>query len=248
MWLLACAFDPAQSPAWDLAGHPGCCTTSRCITKRQCAGRERSPYTFPLPRGGQPRRGAGGGRRAAGDALATLPRFHVRDERRAGMFREAKGFASGTFTIAKADGQLSVAGIDGPQKRRRAPPVAPQSTRKRLHARAKLGRSKSVLVRRPFSLICRPDHGDLQAIEACEGFRSRCRLGRGRSPNGAFSRIRVGRSQRGRAAGGSIPIRGASRARSADEPRRRSPGGFARDHQTWRPRIQGAFELRQCGG
>src|SRR5688500_6452974 len=23
VWLLACAFDPARSPAWELAGHPG---------------------------------------------------------------------------------------------------------------------------------------------------------------------------------------------------------------------------------
>ena len=60
-------------------------------------------------------------------ALDYRYRDSMRDERRVGMFRECEGFASRTFTIAKADGQLSVAGMDGPQKRRRAPaPVAPQ--------------------------------------------------------------------------------------------------------------------------
>ena len=51
----------------------------------------------------------------------------MRDERRVGLFRECEGFASRTFTIAKADGELNVAGMDGPQRRRRAPaPAAPQ--------------------------------------------------------------------------------------------------------------------------
>jgi hypothetical protein len=36
-----------------------------------------------------------------------------------GIFRECEGFASRTFTIAKADGELRVVGMDGPQIRRR---------------------------------------------------------------------------------------------------------------------------------
>jgi hypothetical protein len=37
------------------------------------------------------------------------------------MFRECRGFASRTFTLDKTGGELAVAGMNGPQKRRRAP-------------------------------------------------------------------------------------------------------------------------------
>jgi hypothetical protein len=36
------------------------------------------------------------------------------------MFRECEGFATRTFTVSKADEELIVTGMSGPQKRRRA--------------------------------------------------------------------------------------------------------------------------------
>jgi hypothetical protein len=126
MWLLACAFDPAQSPAWELAGHPGLLYDVSRYYQRN-ALEENGRCANLLFEGVTRSEVLAEDDEQLVIGLTYRYRDSVRDERRVGMFRECEGFASRTFTIAKADGQLSVAGMDGPQKRRGAPaPVAPQ--------------------------------------------------------------------------------------------------------------------------
>ena len=126
MWLLACAFDPAQSPAWELAGHPGLLYDVKVYYERN-ALEENGRCTFPLLVGVSRSEVLAEDDEQLVIALDYRYRDSMRDERRVGLFRECEGFASRTFTIAKADGELNVAGMDGPQRRRRAPaPAAPQ--------------------------------------------------------------------------------------------------------------------------
>jgi hypothetical protein len=125
MWLLACALDPAQSPAWELAGHPGLLYDVKLYYERN-ALEENGRCTFPLLEGITRSEVLAEDDEQLVIALTYSYRDSMRDERRAGLFRECTGFAGRTFTIAKADGELSVAGMDGPQKRRRAPEPAAQ--------------------------------------------------------------------------------------------------------------------------
>jgi hypothetical protein len=126
MWLLACALDPAQSPAWELAGHPGLLYAVKVYYERN-ALEENGRCTFPLLEGVSRSEVLAEDDEQLVIALDYRYRDSMRDERRVGLFRECEGFASRTFTIAKADGELNVAGMDGPQRRRRAPaPAAPQ--------------------------------------------------------------------------------------------------------------------------
>jgi hypothetical protein len=124
MWLLACSIDPAQNPAWELAGHPGLLYDIQLYYQRN-ALEENGRCTRPLLQGVTRSEVLAEDDEQLVVALTYRYRDSLRDERRlGGMFRECQGFATRTFTIAKADGELSVVGMDGPQRRRRAPPPA----------------------------------------------------------------------------------------------------------------------------
>ena len=121
MWLLACSIDPAQNPAWELAGHPGLLYDIQLYYQRN-ALEENGRCTRPLLQGVTRSEVLAEDDEQLVVALTYRYRDSLRDERRlGGMFRECQGFATRTFTIAKADGELSVVGMDGPQIRRQAP-------------------------------------------------------------------------------------------------------------------------------
>ena len=121
MWLLACSIDPAQNPAWELAGHPGLLYDIQLYYQRN-ALEENGRCTRPLLEGVTRSEVLAEDDEQLVIRLTYRYRDSIRDERRlGGMFRECTGFASRTFTIAKADGETRVAGMDGPQIRRRAP-------------------------------------------------------------------------------------------------------------------------------
>lgn len=125
LWLVACAGDPAQNPAWELAGHPGLLYDVKLYYERN-ALEENGRCTFPLLEGVSRSEVLAEDDDQLVIGLAYRYRDMMRDERRLGLFRECEGFASRTFTIAKADDELIVTGMDGPQKRRRAPEPAAQ--------------------------------------------------------------------------------------------------------------------------
>ena len=125
MWLLACAIDPAQNPAWELAGHPGLLYDIQLFYQRN-ALEENGRCTRPLFEGVTRSEVLAEDDEQLVIRLNYRYRDSIRDERRAGMFRECTGFASRTFTIANSAGELSVVGMDGPQRRRRAPAPAAQ--------------------------------------------------------------------------------------------------------------------------
>lgn len=119
LWLVACAGDPAQNPAWELAGHPGLLYKIKFYYERN-ALEENGRCTAPLLEGVSRSEVLAEDDEQLAIGLTYRYRDAIRDERRLGFFRECEGFASRTFTIAKADDELIVAGMDGPQKRRRA--------------------------------------------------------------------------------------------------------------------------------
>jgi hypothetical protein len=128
--LTACAGDPAQNPAWDLAGHPGLLYWIRFYYE-QNALEENGRCSSPLLEG------VSRSEVLAEDDNQLVIRltYGYRDFRRdrprlpSGqfpLFRECQGFAVRTFTMTKAGDEWRVAAMDGPQKRRRAP--APSKT------------------------------------------------------------------------------------------------------------------------
>ena len=120
LWLLACAGDPARNPAWELAGHPGLLYWIRFYYERN-ALEESGRCTAPLLVGVSRSEVLAEDEDQLVVRLVYRYRDLIRDERRLGLFRECEGFASRVFTIAKRDDELIVAGMGGPQKRRRAP-------------------------------------------------------------------------------------------------------------------------------
>ena len=125
IWLVACAGDPAQNPAWELAGHPGLLYDVKLYYERN-ALEENGRCTFPLLEGVSRSEVLAEDDDQLVIGLTYRYRDSMRDERRLGLFRECEGFASRTFTIAKADDELIVAAMGGPQKRRRAPALGAQ--------------------------------------------------------------------------------------------------------------------------
>ena len=125
IWLVACSLDPAQYPAWELAGHPGLLYDVKLYYQRN-ALEENGRCTFPLLEGVSRSEVLAEDDEQLVIGLTYRYRDSMRDERRLGLSRECAGFARRTFTIAKADGELIVAGMDGPQKRRRARQPAAQ--------------------------------------------------------------------------------------------------------------------------
>jgi hypothetical protein len=125
IWLVACTTDPAQMPVWELAGHPGLLYDVKLYYQRN-ALEENGRCTRPLLEGVSRSEILAEDQEQLVIRLTYRYRDSIRDEPRAPsgalpMFRECTGFASRTFTIAKTQDELTVAGMDGPQKRRRAP-------------------------------------------------------------------------------------------------------------------------------
>jgi hypothetical protein len=124
MWLLAC--DPARSPVWELAGHPGLLYDVQLYYQLN-ALEENGRCTRPLFEGVSRSEVLAEDDEQLVIRLTYRYRDSMRDERRlGGLFRECQGFASRTFTIAKADGETRVVGMDGPQRRRRVSAPAAQ--------------------------------------------------------------------------------------------------------------------------
>jgi hypothetical protein len=130
LWLVACAGDPAQNPAWELAGHPGLLYWIRFYYERN-ALEENGRCTAPLLVGVSRSEVLAEDDRQLVIRLTYRYRDFIRNEPQLPsghlpMFRECEGFASRTFTIDKSGDQLAVVGMDGPQKRRRAPAPSAQ--------------------------------------------------------------------------------------------------------------------------
>jgi hypothetical protein len=128
LWLGACAGDPAQNPAWTLAGHPGLLYWVKFYYERN-AREENGRCSAPLLEGVSRAEVLSEDRDQLVIRLDYRYRDVVRDEPRAPsgalpFFRECEGFASRTFTIAKRADGLVVTGMDGPQRQRPAPPAA----------------------------------------------------------------------------------------------------------------------------
>jgi hypothetical protein len=124
IWVAACATDPAQNPAWELAGHPGLLYQIK-LYYEQNALEENGRCTRPLLEGVSRSEVLAEDDDQLVVRVTYRYRDSIRDEPRAPsgalpMFRECTGYAIRTFTIDKTDGELTLAGMDGPQKRRRA--------------------------------------------------------------------------------------------------------------------------------
>ena len=122
IWLYACAAD--QNPAWELAGHPGLLYQIK-LYYEQNALEENGRCTRPLLEGVTRSEVLAEDDDQLVIELTYRYRDSIRDEPRSPsgqlpMFRECEGFATRTFTISKADEELMVTGMSGPQKRRRA--------------------------------------------------------------------------------------------------------------------------------
>ena len=123
--LFACAGDPAQNPAWQLAGYPGLLFPIKVYYERN-ALEENGRCTAPLLEGVSRSEILAEDQDQLVVALTYRYRDAIRDEPRLPsgnlpFLRECEGFASRTFTIAKSEQGLAVAGMDGPQKGRRLP-------------------------------------------------------------------------------------------------------------------------------
>jgi hypothetical protein len=131
LWLGACVGDPAQNPAWTLAGHPGLLYNVKFYYERN-ALEENGRCGAPLLEGVSRSEVLEDNQDRLVVRLDYRYRDFIRDEPRAPsgalpFFRECQGFASRTFTIDKRPEGLVVSGMDGPQKGRRAPaPTTPQ--------------------------------------------------------------------------------------------------------------------------
>ena len=123
--LAACAGDPAQNPAWELAGHPGLLYDVKLFYERN-ALEEDGRCTMPLLEGVTRSEVLSEDDEQLVLGLTYRYRDVIRDERRLGLFRECEGYASRTFTIAKTGDELRVVGMGGPQKRRGAPAASVQ--------------------------------------------------------------------------------------------------------------------------
>lgn len=115
-----CAGDPAQNPAWNLAGHPGLLYDIKLFYERN-ALEENGRCTRPLLEGVSRAEVLSEDDQQIVLALTYRYRDLMRDERRLGRpFRECEGFARRTFTVAKTGDGFTVTEMGGPQKRRRA--------------------------------------------------------------------------------------------------------------------------------
>jgi hypothetical protein len=123
--MLAACVEPARNPAWELAGHPGLLYAIKLYYERN-ALEENGRCTRPLLEGVSRSEVLEEDRDQIVVTLVYRYRDSLRDEPRAPsgrapLFRECVGFASRTFTVAKGEEGLTVVGMNGPQKGRRAP-------------------------------------------------------------------------------------------------------------------------------
>jgi hypothetical protein len=130
LWLATCIGDPAQNPAWTLAGHPGLLYWIKFYYERN-ALEENGRCTAPLLEGVSRSEVLSEDQDQLVVAVVYRYRDALRDEPRAPsgrlpFFRECTGVASRTFTIATGGDHPTVTSMNGPQKRRQAPATAPQ--------------------------------------------------------------------------------------------------------------------------
>ena len=107
--LAACAGDPAQNPAWDLAGHPGLLYWVRFYYERN-ALEENGRCSSPVLEGVSRTEVLAEDDEQLVIRLTYRYRDFMRDKPRLpGFFRECEGFAMRTFTVTKTGGELRVA-------------------------------------------------------------------------------------------------------------------------------------------
>ena len=126
LWLAACSGDPAQNPAWTLAGHPGLLYWVKFYYERN-ALEENGRCTAPLLEGVSRAEVLSEDQDQLVVALVYRYRDALRDEPRAPsgrlpFFRECTGVASRTFTIATGGDRPTVIGMNGPRSVGRHPP------------------------------------------------------------------------------------------------------------------------------
>jgi hypothetical protein len=122
LWLATCSGDPAQNPAWTLAGHPGLLYWVKFYYERN-ALEENGRCTAPLLEGVSRAEVLSEDQDQLVVALVYRYRDALRDEPRAPsgrlpFFRECTGVASRTFTIATGGDHPTVISMNGSQKRR----------------------------------------------------------------------------------------------------------------------------------
>jgi hypothetical protein len=124
--LAGCAWDPAQSPAWELAGQPGLLLEVKHHYERR-ATEENGLCTSPIMEGVTRSEVLEEDDQHLRVWLAYYYRDYLRDgddcsERRplrCGVMRECRGFGERTFTIDKGQGGLAVVEMSGPQRGQR---------------------------------------------------------------------------------------------------------------------------------
>jgi hypothetical protein len=123
--LTGCGTDPSQSRAWELAGQPGLLLKVRNYYESRGL-EEGGRCTAPIMEGVARSRVLSDDQDEMVVALAYYYRDWVRDGddcdplrpgRCLGFMPLCRGFAERTFTIAKGEDGLSVAGMSGPQRR-----------------------------------------------------------------------------------------------------------------------------------
>jgi len=123
LWLAGCAWwDPAQSPAWELAGQPGLLLKVQNYYETHAI--EEGRCTAPLMQGVARSQVLSDDPSQMTIALSYYYRDWVRDgddcdplrPLRCGIARECRGFAERIFTIDKGEDGLSVAGMTGYQR------------------------------------------------------------------------------------------------------------------------------------
>ena len=126
LWLAGCAWwDPAQSPAWELAGQPGLLLEVKHYYQRH-ATEENGLCTRPLMEGVSRSEVLDEDDEQLRVWLAYYYRDAVRDDDdcsrlrplRCGVMRACRGFGERTFTIDKGQDGLAVVEMSGPQRGR----------------------------------------------------------------------------------------------------------------------------------
>jgi hypothetical protein len=124
LWLIGCAGDASQSPAWELAGQPGLLLKVQQYYESR-GTEEGGRCTAPILQGVARSQVLSDNPDQMVIELTYAYRDWIRDgddcdplrPLRCGINRECRGFAERTFTIDKGEGGLSVAGMTGGQRR-----------------------------------------------------------------------------------------------------------------------------------
>jgi hypothetical protein len=124
LWLIGCAGDASQNPAWDLAGQPGLLLKVQQYYESR-GTEEGGRCTAPILQGVARSEVISDDSSEMMIKLSYAYRDWIRDGHdcdrlrplRCGIMRECRGFAERIFTIDKGAGGLSVAGMTGGQRR-----------------------------------------------------------------------------------------------------------------------------------